>query len=241
MDDKVTLYIAEHNTTGLKYFGKTNRYFNQLELQEKYHGSGTRWKNHLKKHGDDVTMKIYGIFDKSEVESIALKFSMDYDIVESNEWANLVVENGLSGGSQGSGEQNPCFGRKHNQQTRGIISKRLTGKIIPKETRLKISKALCGNQKSEEHKNNMKKPKSNIHRQNIVNARIGMEFSEAHKQNISKSLKGKSPSEMTREKISRKLKGMNKPLTTCPHCLKEGGVSIMKRWHFDNCKYKDCS
>jgi hypothetical protein len=25
---------------------------------------------------------------------------------------------------------------------------------------------------------------------------------------------------------------------TCPHCNKEGGSNLMKRWHFDNCKYK---
>ena len=36
---KVTLYIAEHNKTGLKYFGKTTKYFNQEDLQRFYHGS----------------------------------------------------------------------------------------------------------------------------------------------------------------------------------------------------------
>lgn len=27
-------------------------------------------------------------------------------------------------------------------------------------------------------------------------------------------------------------------ITTCPHCLKQGNVLIMGRWHFDNCKQK---
>jgi hypothetical protein len=26
---------------------------------------------------------------------------------------------------------------------------------------------------------------------------------------------------------------------TCPHCNKEGGANIMKRWHMDNCKSKE--
>lgn len=29
-----------------------------------------------------------------------------------------------------------------------------------------------------------------------------------------------------------------KPIVACPHCGKEGGIGIMKRWHFDNCKQK---
>ena len=57
-ENKVTLYIVTHNTTGLKYFGKTTRYFTQEDLQENYHGSGSYWKNHLKKHKDDVTIVI---------------------------------------------------------------------------------------------------------------------------------------------------------------------------------------
>lgn len=32
--------------------------------------------------------------------------------------------------------------------------------------------------------------------------------------------------------------GVKKPTTKCPHCGKEGAVSNMVRWHFDNCKKK---
>ena len=28
----------------------------------------------------------------------------------------------------------------------------------------------------------------------------------------------------------------NKQKIICPHCNKEGGIAIMKRWHFENCK-----
>ena len=37
--------------------------------------------------------------------------------------------------------------------------------------------------------------------------------------------------------VSAALKGKKRLLTKCPHCNKEGG-SNMKRYHFDNCKYK---
>ena len=45
-----------------------------------------------------------------------------------------------------------------------------------------------------------------------------------------------------RKKVGEAGRGKNKgrkhKLTTCPHCGKEGGITIMKRWHFDNCKEK---
>lgn len=98
MNTKVTLYIATHNKTGMKYFGKTTKYFSVDELQKYYHGSGTYWKNHLNKHGDDVTMEIYGIYDMSVVEEIALKFSKDNNIVKNySKWANQQEENGIDG------------------------------------------------------------------------------------------------------------------------------------------------
>lgn len=102
MKNKVTLYIAEHNTTGKKYFGKTFRYFTEEDLQKHYHGSGPNWKKYLKKYGDNVTMSIYGIFslnenDSNYVEPIALQFSKDNNITYSEEWANRIPENGLDG------------------------------------------------------------------------------------------------------------------------------------------------
>ena len=51
MENKVTLYIATHNITGKKYFGKTVKWFTEEDLQENYHGSGKYWNNHRNKHG----------------------------------------------------------------------------------------------------------------------------------------------------------------------------------------------
>jgi hypothetical protein len=36
--------------------------------------------------------------------------------------------------------------------------------------------------------------------------------------------------------MSEAAKGKKKPKTTCPHCGKEGGVGVMHRHHFKNCK-----
>lgn len=93
----IYLYIKIHNKTGLKYFGKTTR-----KNPEKYIGSGKHWKAHVKKHGNDVTTTILGVYhDIQECQEIALRFSQENNIINSNEWANLIDENGLDGAPKG--------------------------------------------------------------------------------------------------------------------------------------------
>lgn len=92
------LYIKTHNKTGLKYFGKTTN-----QDPYKYKGSGTHWKRHIKKYGNDVTTEIIGLFtDKIWCMLYALEFSESNDIISSNEWANLKPENGSDGFSCGN-------------------------------------------------------------------------------------------------------------------------------------------
>ena len=38
--------------------------------------------------------------------------------------------------------------------------------------------------------------------------------------------------------VSTSLKGTPQPILICPHCDKQGGISGMKRYHFDNCKLR---
>lgn len=87
------LYIKTHNITGLKYFGKTT-----AKDPYKYKGSGTRWKRHLNKHGNDVSTEIIGYYTiKEECLDAAINFSKENNIVKSKEWANLKEES-LDGG-----------------------------------------------------------------------------------------------------------------------------------------------
>jgi hypothetical protein len=50
--------------------------------------------------------------------------------------------------------------------------------------------------------------------------------------------KGKPNSDKTRAKISKSLTGKTQTKIICPHCNKTGGNTAMKRYHFDNCKFK---
>lgn len=88
------LYIKE--CMGLKYFGKSVQ--NDLN---RYTGSGKRWLRHIKKHGKDKVKTLWisdWYYCPHAIQDYALNFSKAHNIVESEEWANLSVENGLSGG-----------------------------------------------------------------------------------------------------------------------------------------------
>ena len=85
----IYLYVKTHRKTGLKYLGKTkNDPF-------KYKGSGVYWLNHIKKHGYDVNTEIIKeCVSKEEVKEFGIFYSKLWNIVESNEWANLKEESG---------------------------------------------------------------------------------------------------------------------------------------------------
>jgi hypothetical protein len=89
------LYIKQHSITGLKYFGKTTK------DPRTYLGSGIKWKSHIKKHGKQFvkTLWISDLYYDTSIKEIALHFSTENNIVESDKWANLIQENGLDSGT----------------------------------------------------------------------------------------------------------------------------------------------
>lgn len=182
------LYIKQHSITGKLYFGKTFDKRGPI----KYPGSGTIWKRHIKKHSKEhvVTLWFYLFESKEELIEFALKFSNEMNIVNSDQWLNLIPENGLGGYS-------------------------FNGKTHTKETKIKMAKSA----KASNHRN----PENNLNR--------------------SKSLTGNSNAlgliHSNKSKLKMRLAkiGSTQNIITCPHCQKSGG-NTMKRWHFDNCKFK---
>jgi hypothetical protein len=149
------LYIKKHNITGLQYFGKT------VQNPLKYKGSGIYWTNHLNKHGNDVTTGWHQYFsDKQELTNYAIKFSIDNNIVESKEWANIKIEDGLMGGDTGISDEGrrvlrtKSGSRKHTEEAKQKIrlarAKQVnlrTGKKHSPETieKIKLARALQKN------------------------------------------------------------------------------------------------
>jgi hypothetical protein len=183
----IYLYKKTHNITGLKYLGKTTQ--NPFT----YTGSGKYWKSHLKKHGKYITTEIIKECEtNSEIKYWGLYYSSLWNIVNSDEWANLRPEDGDGGAT--------VSGYKHTEETKKIISETHKGKTLTKEhienIRLgKIGKT-WGNHSEEskqkirnqKHTEDFKKQLSDS-RKGSNNPMYGKKLSDETKQKISDSIR----------------------------------------------------
>ena len=206
------LYIKQHSVTGLKYFGKT------IKDPYKYKGSGKHWVRHIKKHGTEhiETLWVSTPFIDSElISEYALTFSKEHNIVESKDWANLMEENGQSGGRT-------CRGIPKSAEHRAKIGAGRLGKTASDETKSKQSVAKIGNTNSKG-----KYPSSET-RAKLSAAKLGKIRGPYKKSGIHFSTE-------TKAKMSANNDGKTK--YQCQHCNKlVGGKANLNRWHGDNCK-----
>jgi len=117
------------------------------------------------------------------------------------------------------GDKNPS--RKYGVWNKGM-------KLPPqtKESNKKRRIAMTGQKRTEETKKKMSQ------------SALGKSKSEEHRSKLSKANIGKKLSKETRKKMSISKKGIKQPIVICPHCNKTGGLTLMKRFHFDNCKLR---
>lgn len=135
---------------------------------------------------------------------------------------------------------NAGLGRVCKDETRKKMSESRKGYVVSKETRKRISESNIGNYHTE------------ISKQKMSESHKGKILSEEHKQRISNATK--NPSEETRYKQGSGKRGKTLSVETkkrigesnskpqkqikCPNCNKVGGITNMKRYHYDNCKIK---
>lgn len=93
----IYLYVKTHNKTGLRYLGKTISKDPHL-----YPGSGLYWIRHLKEHGFDYTTEILKECQTTkELKEWGIYYSQLWNIVDSDQWANLKPEDGDGGCKKG--------------------------------------------------------------------------------------------------------------------------------------------
>jgi hypothetical protein len=88
--------LAIKELAGKLYFCKSTR----IDI-ENYPGSGKKWKDRIKKYGRQNIKTLWisdWYHDPYEIQEVALHFSKENNIVESDRWANIRPENGLDGG-----------------------------------------------------------------------------------------------------------------------------------------------
>lgn len=123
-------------------------------------------------------------------------------------------------------------GYKHTEEHKQIMREKFIGRVF-----------------TDEHLQNMRKPKSPEGRAAIAAARLTTTYrpSEETKRKTSQTLlgrpspmKGYTQSEEARKKMSAAGKGKPKLKVECPNCKKAVAVNTAKRWHFDNCRGSLC-
>lgn len=193
--------IKTHNITGLKYLCYT-----QKEDYISYLGSGTKWRTHLKKYGEDISTEL--IFESDiyeEFKKIAIYKSLEFDIVNSKEWANKKLEEG-DGGDTVSNKK---------WITNGIIDKYIDkNEILPENWKYGRSKCVFNdsNKQKEFNKRVDQKNKGNAIKLAWKENRVVRDHSKC-------GTKGdKNPSK--RKEIREKIKQwqLNKPKQYCEEC-----------------------
>lgn len=208
-----TLMIKKHNVTGLQYLCKTNR-----KNTEKYTGSGVAWKKHLAKYGRDLSTTILlQTEDLSEFNKRCVEASELYNVVNSDKFANLIVETGLDGGVT---HNNPYWlvGFKHSAEAKKKISDAAKD-MWSRATRESHPGLYEGQKHTEETKEKMRKPKP--------------PFSAEHRKNIGLAKLGKRcefPPEK-REQYSNRLSKRQTQKYKCSICLKTGNQGQIGRYH----------
>lgn len=146
------------------------------------------------------------------------------------------------------GYVSPRTGAILTEEHKKAISEGNRGKAIPIESRSSLEGYILRYGKEEgtrRYGDDSKKKASNSLEAFI--ARFGIEEGTKHyeerrrrlsleRTGESNSFFGKKHSNKTKEVLREKAK--NRPTVTCPFCGKVGHGTIMKRWHFDKCKFK---
>jgi len=180
-------------------------------LDDNYLGSGTYLRRSIKKYGKENFNREIIEFCKTRRE---LK-SRETEIVTLQEVANRNCYNAARGG-MGEHSKGPKFGYTHSDEARKKMS--IAKQNMTDDTKQKLREI------------NLGKVLSDKHRKKMSIAHLG----------IKNHFNGKFHSTETKDLISKNSIGIKKPQkqVNCPHCNKVGGMSLMKRYHFDNCKMK---
>jgi hypothetical protein len=190
------LYVKTHTVTGLKYFGYT-----KSKDPHKYTGSGKYWLRHLKKHGFTFTTEIIQEFtNKQHLKELGQYLSKVWNIVDSNDWANLKEE-------AGDGGPMPVVWNKGKKGVQVAWNKGKVGFKQSEATKKKRSDALKGKKRSPftlQHKLNMSKAHTGL-KDSVETCLKKSEsakkkiFTQEHRNNLSKAANQRTKKEEINE------------------------------------------
>jgi hypothetical protein len=253
-------YITTNLINGKQYVGTHST----DSIDDGYLGSGKYLKDSVKKYGkENFKREIICLYEtEKQAFDNEEKYIIEYNTLVPNGY-NISPKGGINGKGSLSEEtkklisdlrmgktpwnkgktniyseeslkkmRNTKIGRITSNKTKEKLSNLFKGRILNEEWKEKISIAHKGKIHSKEHI------------ENFIKANTGRKLSKEIRKNMSIRVMGennpmynKKHSTLTIMKIKEKAK--NRQKIQCPYCNKIGDSSNIKRWHFDNCKFKN--
>lgn len=190
-------------------------YHKTVDINDGYMGSGKIITRAITKYGkENFKKEILFIFDNDAAMKAKEKELVNEEFVINQNTYNLVC--GGRGGFDYINRHglNDRTGMIHSSESRSKMAS-----IPTEENRLKCSLRMMKN-----------KLNPNVSKTGKDHPASGSKNDE-HRKKISESLLGCGGE-------NHHLTGITKKQVTCPHCNKQGGINVMNRWHFENCKLK---
>ncbi|CAL9977751.1 homing endonuclease [Vibrio phage D479] len=209
-------YIGLHSTT---------------DLNDGYLGSGNLIKRAIAKYGKQWFVREI-LYEFPTREEAAAKESeiVNEEFIALQETYNLAL----------GGLYNEVGGMR-SEETKQKLSEIAKNRQFSDETRLKMSKSQTGRKHSEDTKRKMSESAKELHSSDKSRGERLAEYNKkrASDPNYISPNKGKKLSDEARQRL-RDAKLKNQRTYTCEHCGKQTTNAAMhKRWHSDNCKFRD--
>jgi len=213
----------------------------KLDLGIKYFSSSSdkEFRNEQINHPENYKYKIVrSCATRDEADILEIKLQEKFNVAKNESFYNKSTRTSMGFTFSGG---------KHTPETKQKMSE--AAQNMSDETKLKMSEAKTGEknpnfgkERSDETKQKLSEankgvPKSDETKLKISEAHKGVPKSDETRQKMSEAAQNMSPEH--RQKLSEAAKGVSQEQVQCPHCGKIGGKSLMARWHFDNCKYKE--
>lgn len=226
------IYKTTRISTGEYYIG----IHSSNKLMDSYLGSGDRIRALVRKYGRQEFIRENLLVLNTRRDAL----QKEHEILSPEVLSDPLCINICVGG-----KGNPNGGHGISQDAKAKLSILHTGKKLSDRTKQRISKSKTGQPSKLKGRTRPLDVVIRIRQQNTGKLR-----SAQTKQLISIARMGKPRTDETKQKLREYKRGqkhsleslikMRKPKTkvSCPWCGQEGGISQMKRWHFDQCKVK---
>jgi group I intron endonuclease len=228
-----------------------------------YMGSGKVLKLAIKKHGiENFTKEILFYSEKFKADETQILVELDaandpnsYNLINTGEGGMLGLKHSKETKEKLAdawrGERNPNYQREYSDEERKAMSERqkgekshMWGKHLSDETKQHLRELNLGenNPMYGVSPSAETREKQAVKMRGENNPNWGKDFSEETRAKMSAAKKGENHplwglhlSDEYKKKISEAKTGVPQQLAECPVCGEIGGISNMKRWHFDNC------